>query len=142
MTAVAAQLTAELADMWACWQPWLPAPIVESVLATIPDLADQAAEYLTDTDIAAQTAYDILDVIFGDTDLPAQWWTTPLGHAVARALPDKTIGISDAARILGVSRQRAHILARNGQLASPVTGYVTLSSVLTRLETRKPAAPH
>ena len=82
-----------------------------------------------DRRIAAQTAID-LAILLPDA-IPAEWWATPLGQAMASEAP-LAITVAEAARILGVTRARAYVLAHDGKI-TPAPGGVTLTSVLERL---------
>jgi hypothetical protein len=80
---------------------------------------------------AAQTAIDLAQLL--PDEIPAEWWATPLGQAIARTNEaPQTVTVAEAARILGVSRGRAYALAYDGKI-TPAPGGVTLTSVLERL---------
>ncbi len=85
-----------------------------------------------DRRVAAQTAIDLASLL--PDEIPPEWWTTPLGVAVARTYdPPQVVTQAEAARILGVTRAWVGSLVKRGHLDT-APGGVTLISVLERLK--------
>lgn len=75
----------------------------------------------------------------GPFEMPAEWWRTPLGRAVARRIghPARTVvSYPEAAAMLGITRQGVHDLVRRGKLDRHADGGVTAASVQARLRSR------
>ena len=75
----------------------------------------------------------------GPFEMPAEWWSTPLGQAVARRIghPERAaVSYPVAAAMLGITRQGVHDLVRRGKLDRDPGGGVTAASVQTRLLSR------
>lgn len=88
---------------------------------------------------AAQTVIDLMNALWPHADPPNDWWTTPLGHAVARSVGHpsaETISYSVAAAMLGCSKQYVAKLVRAGRLDRGPAGGVTSQSVRAALDAR------
>lgn len=75
----------------------------------------------------------------GPFEMPAEWWATPLGQAVARRIghPERAaVSYPVAAAMLGITRQGVHDLVRRGKLDRDSGGGVTAASVQARLLSR------
>lgn len=82
-----------------------------------------------DPSIAAQTAVDLIAVLWsGDPD--PRWWTTSLGAALARAGHDEPVTFGEAAAILGRTRGTVSQLVARGILRRhPASGLSRVSVV-------------
>lgn len=96
-----------------------------------------AAELLGDDDrLAAQTAIDLINLLWPHSDISAEWWSTPLGHATARSVGHPTaevISYAVAAAMLGCSKQHISKLIEAGRLHRAPSGGVTSASVRSEL---------
>jgi hypothetical protein len=75
---------------------------------------------------------------------PVDWWRTPLGRVVARRVghPGKQrLSYSDAAAMLGITRQGVHDLVRRHKLRRDPNGGVESDSVRDRLNERRAEQP-
>jgi len=75
----------------------------------------------------------------GPFEMPAQWWASPLGRAIARRLghPGRDVlSYPEAAAMLGITRQGVHDLVRRGKLDRHADGGVLTASVQARLRSR------
>jgi hypothetical protein len=89
-----------------------------------------------DDRLAAQTAIDLAAAIFpGDTEIPADWWGSPLGRLMAQSAGHPTaeaVSFSVAADMLRVSKGRVQQLVRQGKLDRHPDGGITSASVRLR----------
>lgn len=91
---------------------------------------------------AGSAAARIIAVLFdGDTafDPPDEWWSTPLGRAIAVRTGHptaKAVSYATAGAMLGITRQGVHDLVKRGKLARDPDGGVTAESVTERLKQR------
>ena len=75
----------------------------------------------------------------GPFEMPAEWWRTPLGRAVARRMGHPArdaVTYPVAAAMLGITRQGVHDLVRRGKLDRHGDGGVSVVSVQARLLSR------
>lgn len=75
----------------------------------------------------------------GPFEMPADWWRTPLGQAVARRMGHPArdaVSYPEAAAMLGITRQGVHDLVRRGKLDRHADGGVATTSVRARLLSR------
>jgi hypothetical protein len=105
--------------------------------SAIADAARRDAERLAasllsgDDPLAAQTTIDLANALGWD-DLDAEWWSTPLGQAVARSVGHPTaeiVSYSVAGAMLGVSKQMVAKHISQGRLDRGPDGGVTSLSV-------------
>ncbi|HEY3684298.1 MAG TPA: hypothetical protein VGL93_14785 [Streptosporangiaceae bacterium] len=101
-----------------------------------------AAQLLGEDDaLARHTGARMISAFYpGDApfEMPAPWWRTPLGRAVALRMGHPSADIvpyAVAAAMLGITRQGVHDLVRRGKLARDDAG-VTTASVRARLRAR------
>lgn len=105
----------------------------ETLAVRAESRANQVAADLTDPDkrIAAEAVISLAPLLPDDPD--PEWWRTEIGMAIGHAYePPQTVGPTEAARILGVTRGRIYQLRNAGQLQTSAGGLL-LSSVLDRL---------
>lgn len=102
-------------------------------------IADRTMSAVMSTDQreAAQAVIDIACALW-PSDIPADWWPTPLGRLCAASLAgatpsDESVRPSVAARMLGVSHGRVTALANEGKLDRHPDGAILLASVYARL---------
>jgi len=102
-----------------------------------------AAALLGDDDQAATlTAIRLVRTLYpGEVpfDPPAARWNTPFGRVVARRVghpQTRTVPVSVAAAMLGITRQGVHDLANRGKLERDPAGGITADSVRVRLAVR------
>lgn len=125
--------------------PEVVRPLRERVRA---DAEMWAAQLLgADDRLARHTGARLISAFYpGDApfEMPASWWRTPLGRAVARRMGHPsadTVSYPVAAAMLGITRQGVHDLVRRGKLdraaaAGARSGGVTTASVRARLLSR------
>ncbi len=103
----------------------------------------------TDPRLSAQTSTDVMCALWPAEDPPFDWWTTPLGRALAAAgaIPDtETVSRSEAAAMLGVSPGTVATLTTRGDLERAADGSILVTSVqsriarMNRVDTRRLAA--
>lgn len=106
--------------------------IYDGLRPRIPIAAAALASQLVDDDrrLAAQTAIDLQGLV--DLDDPADV-ASPVGIAVALTWAGDEVGVTDTARLLGVSRGRVYQLLDAGRLDRGADGGVTRASVARRL---------
>ena len=127
-------------------EPAVVRPLRERVRA---DAEMWAAQLLgADDRPARHTGARLISAFYpGDApfEMPASWWRTPLGRAVARRMGHPTAEVVSypvAAAMLGITRQGVHDLVRRGKLdradaaPGPHAGGVTTASVRVRLLSR------
>ncbi|MFI6688070.1 hypothetical protein [Streptomyces sp. NPDC050485] len=94
---------------------------------------------------AAGKATELLCALFpGETPIPDDWWSSPLGRACAMTAGHPTaehVSYSVAGAMLGgISRQRIGVLVDAGRLDRHPDGGVTVVSVQQRLKSQSPSA--
>ena len=103
----------------------------------IENAAARIAAELSDEATGEPVAADIVTALWGQAEIPASWWRTPLGLAGALAL-DGTRGAEGitqqrAADMLGVTRGTVAQLVARGTLDRHPDGGVLVSSVWRRM---------
>ena len=109
--------------------------ITDTISGRARDRAPMVAAQLTggDARVAAATAIDIMAMWWPESDPPGEWWSTPLGRAVAATTTAPgSVTRTMAARILGVSQGRVTQLLTAGRLVEQ-DGGVSMRSVMDRL---------
>lgn len=143
-----AQLIADLEDLLGDRAHLLAGLVAPELAERLGKAATQAArrvaaELAGNDRAAAEAARSVATLAHGDAPPPASWWPTPIGRAVARAIrcaPGEAVPVAEAARMLGISRQRAHRLVTTGKLQRGADGGVALQSVFNRLAGRRAAS--
>ncbi len=96
-----------------------------------------AAQLLGDDDrLAAQTVIDLISLLWPNSDIPAEWWSTSLGRATARSVGHPTaavISYTVAGAMLGCTKQNISKLIEAGRLHRAPSGGVTSASVRSEL---------
>jgi hypothetical protein len=113
--------------------------ILDAMQERLRDRQVSIAALLRDETTAADTASDLMHVIWGQGDAPPDWWRSPLGAASARALgadDGEAVSWRSAAAILGVHPGTVAQLVHGGKLDWHPDGGLTRSSVLLRLASR------
>ncbi len=142
MTDLAAQLRDELSERAWNWAGLLGLDWHEFTEQRIAGRVGMLAHQLTSAEnedrLAAETAQDVMMALWPHEDPPPEWWSTPVGRAVAASygLPGaEAVSASVAAAMLGVSRGRVYQLLDGGKLERHPDGGVTATSVAQRLRT-------
>jgi hypothetical protein len=140
MTDLAAQLRDELSQRAWNWAALLGLDwhdiTVERIAGRVGMLAHQLRSAENEDRLAAETAQDVMMALWPEEDPPPEWWSTPLGRAIAASygLPGaEAVSASVAAAMLGVSRGRIYQLLGGGKLERHPDGGVTATSVAQRL---------
>lgn len=132
----AEQLRAELVDRVAPLGVLVGPPATVEWPSDIAQAADGLALLLTqDDDDQAQAgaAVDVMAALWPVGDPPGDWWTTPLGQAVARGQPQgSTVAVTQsvAAAMLGVTRGTVAQLVHRGTLDRGPDGGVLVTSIV------------
>jgi hypothetical protein len=96
----------------------------------------------SDDQTAVRTAARLIATLYPSDrafDPPADWWTTPLGQAVAVRAGNpwaESVSYATAGAMLGITRQGVHDLVRRGRLPRHPDGGVPSSAVRDRLRAR------
>ena len=142
MSDLAAQLKDELAERAWNWAQLLGLDWHEFTEQRIADRVGMLAHQLTSAEdedrLAGAQAQDVMMALWPHEDPPPEWWSTPVGRAVAASygLPGaEAVSASVAAAMLGVSRGRVYQLLDAGKLDRHPDGGVTATSVAQRLRT-------
>lgn len=115
--------------------------VVASVRRPVRARAQEWARHLLDGDdrSATHTIARLLAALYpgdGPFEPPAEWWSTPLGQAVARRAGHPyrpAVSYAVAGAMLGITRQGVHDLVSRGKLDRHPDGGVASESVRARL---------
>ncbi|MEV0732369.1 hypothetical protein [Polymorphospora sp. NPDC050346] len=131
-----AQLVDELSAVATQLAAILGADLVELLTVRAEQAADRLIGELEDGADVDTVALDILNALWPHGDPDLSWWRTPLGLAIAPSWAARQPGgwtHSQAAEVLGVTRDTVGTLVRRGTLGRAEDGSVAIADVIARL---------